>query len=150
MTKPESKTALKWMDAASALTKNEAVLQWMEEMAAMTQPDKIVWITGEEEQLEALRKQAVEEGILIKLNEYKLPGCYLHRTDPDDVARVEDRTFICCEREEDAGPTNHWMDPQGNVREDVRSRRRRLQGPHDVCHPVLHVHHRLAVCQVRL
>lgn len=84
MTKPESKTALKWMDAASALTKNEAVLQWMEEMAAMTQPDKIVWITGEEEQLEALWKQAVEEGILIKLNEYKLPGCYLHRTDPDD------------------------------------------------------------------
>ena len=112
MTKPESKTALKWMDAASALTKNEAVLRWMEEMAAMTQPDKIVWITGEEEQLEALRKQAVEEGILIKLNEYKLPGCYLHRTDPDDVARVEDRTFICCEREEDAGPTNHWMDPK--------------------------------------
>ena len=112
MTKPESKTALKWMDAASALTKNEAVLWWMEEMAAMTQPDKIVWITGEEEQLEALRKQAVEEGILIKLNEYKLPGCYLHRTDPDDVARVEDRTFICCEREEDAGPTNHWMDPK--------------------------------------
>ncbi|MDD7509745.1 MAG: phosphoenolpyruvate carboxykinase (GTP) [Oscillibacter sp.] len=100
------------MDAASALTKNEAVLRWMEEMAAMTQPDKIVWITGEEEQLEALRKQAVEEGILIKLNEYKLPGCYLHRTDPDDVARVEDRTFICCEREEDAGPTNHWMDPK--------------------------------------
>ena len=112
MTKPESKTALKWMDATSALTKNEAVLRWMEEMAAMTQPDKIVWITGEEEQLEALRKQAVEEGILIKLNEYKLPGCYLHRTDPDDVARVEDRTFICCEREEDAGPTNHWMDPK--------------------------------------
>ena len=112
MTKPESKTALKWMDAASALTKNEAVLRWMEEMAAMTQPDKIVWITGEEEQLEALRAQAVEEGILIKLNEYKLPGCYLHRTDPDDVARVEDRTFICCEREEDAGPTNHWMDPK--------------------------------------
>ena len=73
MTKPESKTALKWMDATSALTKNEAVLRWMEEMAAMTQPDKIVWITGEEEQLEALRKQAVEEGILIKLNEYKLP-----------------------------------------------------------------------------
>ena len=142
MTKPESKTALKWMDAASALTKNEAVLQWMEEMAAMTQPDKIVWITGEEEQLEALRKQAVEEGILIKLNEYKLPGCYLHRTDPDDVARVEDRTFICCEQPLDG--------PQGNVREDVRSRRRRLQGPHDVRHSVLHVHHRLAVRQVRL
>ena len=62
--------------------------------------------------VDALREQAVKEGILIKLNEYKLPGCYLHRTDPDDVARVEDRTFICCEREEDAGPTNHWMDPK--------------------------------------
>ncbi len=100
----------------------QAVLQWMEEMAAMTQPDKIVWITGEEEQLEALRKQAVEEGILIKLNEYKLPSCYLHRTDPDDVARVEDRTFICCERE--GGRRSHQpLDgPQGNVREDVRSR----------------------------
>ena len=54
----------------------------------------------------------VMTNILIKLNEYKLPSCYLHRTDPDDVARVEDRTFICCEREEDAGPTNHWMDPK--------------------------------------
>ena len=95
-----------------ALTNNQTVLDWIDEMAAMTQPDKIVWITGEEEQLEALRKQAVEEGILIKLNEYKLPGCYLHRTDPDDVARVEDRTFICCRKEEDAGPTNHWMAPQ--------------------------------------
>ena len=61
--------------------------------------------------LEALRAQAVEEGILIKLNEYKLPGCYLHRTDPDDVARVEGRTFICCDKREDAGPTNNWMAP---------------------------------------
>ena len=62
--------------------------------------------------VDALREQAVKEGILIKLNPDKLPGCYLHRTDPDDVARVEDRTFICCEKEEDAGPTNHWVEPK--------------------------------------
>ena len=93
------------------LTNNKAVLSWIDEMTAITKPDKIVWITGEEEQLDALREQAVKEGILIKLNPDKLPGCYLHRTDPDDVARVEDRTFICCEKEEDAGPTNHWVEP---------------------------------------
>ncbi len=94
------------------LTNNKAVLSWIDEMTAITKPDKIVWITGEEDQIAALREQAVEEGILIKLNPDKLPGCYLHRTDPDDVARVEDSTFICCEKEEDAGPTNHWMEPK--------------------------------------
>ena len=93
------------------LTNNKAVLSWIDEMTAITKPDRIVWITGEEEQLDELREQAVKEGILIKLNPDKLPGCYLHRTDPDDVARVEDRTFICCEKEEDAGPTNHWVEP---------------------------------------
>lgn len=90
MTKPESKTALKWMDATSALTKNEAVLRWMEEMAAMTQPDKIVWITGEEEQARGAAEAAVEEGSSSSSTRLELPGCYLHRTDPDDVARVED------------------------------------------------------------
>ena len=94
------------------LTNNKAVLSWIDEMIAITKPDKIVWITGEEDQISELREQAVREGILIKLNPDKLPGCYLHRTDPDDVARVEDRTFICCEKEEDAGPTNHWMEPK--------------------------------------
>ena len=95
-----------------APTQNKAVLGWIDEMAARTRPEKIVWIDGGEEQLEALRQLAVDEGILIRLNEEKLPGCYLHRTDPHDVARVEDRTYICCRREEDAGPTNNWMDPQ--------------------------------------
>lgn len=99
------------------LTNNKAVLSWIDEMTAITKPDKIVWITGEEEQLGALREQAVKEGILIKLNPDKLPGCYLHRTDPDDVARVEDRTFICCEKEEDAGPTNHWVSPRKCTKE---------------------------------
>ena len=95
-----------------APTQNKAVLSWIDEMAAKTRPASIVWIDGGEEQLAVLRRQAVEEGILTELNQEKLPGCYLHRTDPNDVARVEDRTFICCRNEEDAGPTNHWMDPQ--------------------------------------
>lgn len=75
-------------------------------------PDKIVWITGEEEQLDQLRAEACATGEMEKLNEEKLPGCYLHRTAVNDVARVEDRTFICCHKQEDAGPTNNWMDPQ--------------------------------------
>ncbi|HIT02552.1 MAG TPA: phosphoenolpyruvate carboxykinase (GTP) [Candidatus Enterenecus merdae] len=95
-----------------APTQNPAVLQWIDEMAAKTRPASIVWIDGSQAQLDALRRQAVEEGILLQLNQDKLPGCYLHRTDPMDVARVEDRTFICCRDERDAGPTNHWMEPQ--------------------------------------
>ncbi len=93
------------------LTKNTVVLDWINEMAAMTQPDRIVWIDGSEEQLEALRAEGCSTGELYKLNEEKLPGCYLHRTAPNDVARVEGRTFICCRRQEDAGPTNNWMAP---------------------------------------
>ncbi len=94
-----------------ALTKNKAVLDWIDDQAALTQPDQIVWIDGSEAQLDTLRAQACSTGELEKLNEEKLPGCYLHRTAVNDVARVEDRTFICCERKEDAGPTNNWMAP---------------------------------------
>ena len=94
-----------------ALTSNRAVLAWIDEMAAMTQPDQLVWIDGSEAQLEELRKQACASGEIEKLNEEKLPGCYLHRTAVNDVARVEDRTFICCKKQEDAGPTNNWVDP---------------------------------------
>ena len=93
------------------MTKNQNVLNWVEEMKALTKPDKVVWIDGSEEQLNELRAQAEASGEMIKLNEEKLPGCYLHRTIPNDVARVEDRTFICSEKEEDAGPTNNWMAP---------------------------------------
>ena len=95
-----------------ALTNNPHVIKWIEEMAAMTAPDKIVWIDGSEAQLEELRKEGMSTGEMIKLDEEKLPGCYLHRSDPNDVARVEDRTFICSRNREDAGPTNNWMDPQ--------------------------------------
>lgn len=96
----------------NALTNNQVLLDWVEEVAQLTKPDKVVWITGEEAQLEELRAEACSTGELRKLNEEKLPGCYLHHSDVNDVARVEGRTYICCEKEENAGPTNNWMDPK--------------------------------------
>ncbi len=93
------------------MTTNQSVKAWLDDMVAMCKPDEIVWIDGSEEQLEALRREAVASGEIIKLNEEKLPGCYYHRTAENDVARVEDRTFICTPTKEEAGPTNNWMDP---------------------------------------
>ncbi len=93
------------------MTNNKKVITWLEEMKALTKPDKVVWIDGSEEQLEALRAESVETGEMIKLNQEKLPGCYFHRTAVNDVARVEDRTFICTTKKEDAGPNNNWMAP---------------------------------------
>ena len=94
------------------MTDNKTVLKWIEEVKELVNPDKVVWITGEESQLEELRKEAVATGELEKLNEDLLPGCYLHRTRQNDVARVEDRTFICTKDKETAGPTNNWCDPE--------------------------------------
>ncbi|OLA00696.1 MAG: phosphoenolpyruvate carboxykinase [Clostridiales bacterium Nov_37_41] len=93
------------------MTKNPNVLKWVEEMTALTKPDKVVWIDGSKEQIDALKAEAISTGEMIELNQEKLPGCLYHRTLPNDVARVEDRTFICCKNKEDAGPTNNWMDP---------------------------------------
>ncbi len=93
------------------MTDNKTVLKWIEEVKELVNPDKVAWITGEESQLEELRKEAVATGELEKLNEDLLPGCYLHRTRQNDVARVEDRTFICTKDKETAGPTNNWCDP---------------------------------------
>ena len=93
------------------MTENKTVLAWLDEMVAMCKPAKVTWIDGSEEQLEALRAEAVSTGEMIKLNEEKLPGCYYHRTAENDVARVEDRTFICTPTKEEAGPINNWMAP---------------------------------------
>ncbi|MDD6235781.1 MAG: phosphoenolpyruvate carboxykinase (GTP) [Clostridiales bacterium] len=94
------------------LTNNKNVLKWVDEMVALCKPDNVVWIDGSEEQLQALREEAISTGEMEALNNEKLPGCLLHRTDPTDVARVEDRTFICSNTKENAGPTNNWKDPE--------------------------------------
>ena len=94
------------------MTTNKTVLAWIDEIKDLVKPDSVVWIDGTDAQRDALRAEAVATGELIKLNEEKLPGCYLHRTKPNDVARVEDRTFICSREKENAGPTNNWYDPK--------------------------------------
>ncbi len=94
------------------MTNNQQVLKFVNDSIALCKPRNVVWITGEEEQLESLRKDAMATGELIKLNEDLLPGCYLHHSAVNDVARVEGRTFICCENKDDAGPINNWMDPK--------------------------------------
>lgn len=93
------------------MTNNQHVLKWIDEMAALTQPESIVWIDGSEEQIATLREQACQSGEMIRLNQDLLPGCYLHRTAVNDVARVEGRTFICTPTKEEAGNINNWIEP---------------------------------------
>jgi len=102
-----------------ALTTNRYICDWVAECEALLQPEKVLWIDGSEAQLEQLRQEAYLTGELVKLNQEKLPGCVYHRSALNDVARVESRTFICCERKEDAGPTNNWMDP-AEMKEKLR------------------------------
>ena len=94
------------------VTNNKFVNEWIAEMADLVKPENIVLIDGSNEQAEALRAEACSTGEMIKLNQDALPGCYLHRTAVNDVARVEDRTFICTSKKEDAGNINNWMDPK--------------------------------------
>ncbi|MHB1844620.1 MAG: phosphoenolpyruvate carboxykinase (GTP) [Deltaproteobacteria bacterium] len=94
------------------LTRNAALLAWVDQSARRCQPDRVIWCDGSPEEKHRLTEEAVAKGILIPLNQEKLPGCYLHRSNPNDVARVEHLTFICTKTKEAAGPMNHWMDPK--------------------------------------
>ena len=95
-----------------AITANRYVTDWVEECRELLQPDRVLWIDGSPEQLESLRQEAYRTGELVALNQEKLPGCVYHRSALNDVARVESRTYICCKRQEDAGPTNNWVEPE--------------------------------------
>jgi hypothetical protein len=97
--------------AAKPPTDNQHLLQWVRETAALTKPDRIVWCDGSDAERARLTAVAVEEGALQELNQDKYPGCYYARSNPNDVARVENLTFICTPTKDDAGPTNNWMDP---------------------------------------
>jgi phosphoenolpyruvate carboxykinase (GTP) len=93
------------------MTKNEKLLAWVKKIEAMCQPDQVHWCDGSQEEYDEMTRLMVEGGTARKLDEGKRPNSYLIWSDPADVARVEDRTFICCEKKEDAGPTNNWCDP---------------------------------------
>lgn len=92
-------------------TRLESLSNWVAEVAALTQPQEIKWCDGSKAEYDALIQQMLGDGTLLSLNQDSYPGCYLHRSDPDDVARVEHLTFVCTSNEEDAGPNNHWMEP---------------------------------------
>jgi phosphoenolpyruvate carboxykinase (GTP) len=94
-----------------APTKHQRLLRWVEEMAELCEPESVHWLDGSDDEHELLCKQLVESGTLTALDPERRPGSYWATSDPSDVARVEDRTFICSQQEEDAGPTNNWMDP---------------------------------------
>jgi phosphoenolpyruvate carboxykinase (GTP) len=93
-------------------TSNPAVLEWVKQMESLCQPSKVFWCDGSDAEKNTLTNEAVDAGILIRLNQEKLPGCYYHRSDPSDVARVEQCTYICTDNRDEAGPTNNWAAPK--------------------------------------
>src|SRR6202790_1597737 len=104
-------TRMPGRNAALPLSKNEHLLRWVEKMAELAKPAAIHWVDGSQEEIDILRREMVASGTLIKLNEKLWPGCYYARSGANDVARVEDRTFICSLSKDSAGPTNNWENP---------------------------------------
>ena len=110
MSSPVTKKSFE-RDPSKPLSTNVHLLNWVEKMANLTKPAAIHWVDGSVEEDEALKAQMVESGTFIKLNEKLWPGCYYARSHPSDVARVEDRTYICSLSKDAAGPTNNWEEP---------------------------------------
>lgn len=109
-------------------TNNEKLINWINDAVELFQPNQVVFADGSQEEADRLAAELVEKGVLIKLNEEKRPNSYLARSNPSDVARVESRTFICTEKQEDAGPTNNWADPVEMKKEMTEAFRGSMKG----------------------
>ncbi|PYJ19099.1 MAG: phosphoenolpyruvate carboxykinase, partial [Verrucomicrobia bacterium] len=99
-------------DIGDARPTNQAVLDWVHEIATLTEPENIFWCDGSDRENEFLIAESLKQNVLIKLNQEKIPHSYLHRSDPNDVARVEQFTFVCTPTKEEVGPTNNWSEPK--------------------------------------
>ena len=113
---------------AESSTRSRELFDWVAEMAWFTKADRVVWCDGSEQERQRLTELAVATGVLIPLNQSKRPGCYLHRSNPNDVARAEDLTFICTPSKEEAGPTNNWMPPDEAYRKLGDGSKARCEG----------------------
>ena len=125
------------------------VTAWVDEVAQLTTPDSIVYCDGTEPERDRLVAECLATGELIELNQARLPGCYLHRSAPHDVARTEHLTFVCTDRADDVGPNNNWMAPADAQRQADAALRRRDAGPHAVRRPLPHGPAGLALRQGR-
>jgi phosphoenolpyruvate carboxykinase (GTP) len=102
---------MSFRESSVPLSRNEHLLRWVEKMAELAKPEAIHWVDGSHEEYEELCARMVRSGTFVKLNEKLWPGCYYARSAASDVARVEDRTFVCSLSKDAAGPTNNWMNP---------------------------------------